>query len=676
MKCRAPWEKIAPLIGADTAMCDVSSTMADAGIDAGSDAAVAGLDGGGRRIVDASQVKPGPTKAARAQSSSGCTVAFPSGAGTPWWLGPVLMLVAWMRRRRIRQVFENPLQVGRDRGDVREEQVDMLRQTLRFTNQVRACCMGICAFAWMGAVAAGCSSGNKDGNGFPAPTAGTGGGNLGSGGISGGTGGQPRVSSGMAGAQGGRAGQAAQAGSASMTGGRSGGGGTSAAGSSASGNGGAAGGFVVVEAKCGPNDNPEKGLQGAVDAGTVNCGLTLLAEIPGGGDALGSGHCAYVRGGSSTPYGAGTITAYNIADPLNPVMTDMEPGIGGSESMRGQTVEGRAILVSGSGVYDVSNCEDIVKKGEIPWPSENAMNGIYFAALSSHEIAISHDAMRVYSGLGFAVAHIEDLEHPETWKVNDWACEMNKQSGFPQDVPNACDGPVHQDVGRQYSHSSDDNLEGTVWYGGNQNGDGFSAMEPATTRMVDITDPNSIKILDTVHEFPGHSMAWWRTPSGREFIIGANEGGGADSCVQYPRPTNLGNDLDAYIAEVTGNKFGKPFTLTLDINKPENCQTAAGNNPGISEYTIYNKNGAAFIMMEFGSAGLRVFDLRDGEHPREVAYYNDGNGHVHSGVFYYDEARGIMLASGSQAAHVLMLQPQMIAALGLPTPTDPKYPYE
>ena len=89
-----------------------------------------------------------------------------------------------------------------------------------------------------------------------------------------------------------------------------------------------------------------------------------------------------------------------------------------------------------------------------------------------------------------------------------------------------------------------------------------------------------------------------------------------------------------------------------------------------------NKNGAAFVMMEFGTAGLRVVDLRDGEHPKEVAYYNDGKGHVHSGVFYYDEARGLMLASGSQAMHVLMLQPQMIKALGLPTPTDPAYPYK
>jgi hypothetical protein len=114
--------------------------------------------------------------------------------------------------------------------------------------------------------------------------------------------------------------------------------------------------------------------------------------------------------------------------------------------------------------------------------------------------------------------------------------------------------------------------------------------------------------------------------------------------------------------------------LTLDVNKPENCRTAS--SAIISEHSVYNKGNAAFVMIEFGGAGLRVFDLRDGENPREVAYYNDGQGHAHSGVFHYDEARGIMLASGSRAAHVLMLQPQMIAALGLPMPTDPKYPYK
>jgi len=429
---------------------------------------------------------------------------------------------------------------------------------------------------------------------------------------------------------------------------------------------------------CGDDDSPETGLQGDVYPNTVNCGLTLLSEIPFGGSAQGSGHCAYVRLAGGAPYMGGAIKAFSLKDPLNPVETDEEQSVGGSESMRAHTVDGRAVLVSGKGVYDISDCENLVKKGEIQWPSENAQAGVLFAALSSHEISISHNAKRVYSGLGFNIAYIEDLEKPESWTVKNWSCEMNKQSGFPGDVPSSCDGPKQQDLGRQYSHSSDDNLEGTVWYGANQEGSA-SQMEPSTARMVDISKPDSIEILDSVQQFPGHSMNWWRTPDDREFIIGANEGlGAADTCVPYPRPVNLGNALDAYIVEVTGNKFGKPFPLTLDINRPENCDAAKASRSAasITEHSVYNKNGAAFVMVEFGGAGLRIFDLRDGEHPKEVAYYNDKKGHVHSGVFHYDDARGIIIASGNQASHVLMVQPQLIEALGLPKPTDPAYPYK
>ena len=447
-------------------------------------------------------------------------------------------------------------------------------------------------------------------------------------------------------------------------------------------------GFELVEAECGASDQPETGLQGDRYPGTVNCGLTLLADIPGGGSAQGSKHCAYVRTGGIT--GGGTVRAYSLKDPRNPVMTDEEPYGGASESMRALTLEDRAILVSGSEVFDISNCEDLVTKGETKWQSGNYQAGLYVAALNGHEISISHDAKRVYSGTGLGIAHIDDLDNPGAWTVKNWTCELNILRGVDID-PSVCEGPSQDDLSmtRQYSHSSDDNLEGTMWYGAQQldlssiggllGGSASSGPEPVTAMMVDITGlPDKLTVVDVVDNFPGHGVNWWRTPSGREFIIGSNEIGGADSCQEYPRPVDLGNSMDLYIVEVTGNKFGVPFPLTLDINKPENCEAAkaSGENPVITEQSVYNKNGAAFVMVEFGSAGLRIFDLRDGDHPREVAYYNDGAGHVHSGVFHYDDARGIVIASGSQATHVLVLQPQIIQALGLPTPTDPNYPYE
>lgn len=430
---------------------------------------------------------------------------------------------------------------------------------------------------------------------------------------------------------------------------------------------------------CGPSDNPETGIQGDKAPMTgANCGLTMLSWVPGGGAIAGSGHCAYVRLAGTTPYTGTVVKAYDLSDPTNPVETDETPSLGGSESIRAVTTADRAVLVAGSGVYDVSNCEDLVLKGEIQWPSFFAQMENYATATSSHEIALSHDAKRVYTGIGFGVADISNLEDPSTWAVKIWICEMNVQSGYPQGDASACDTAPEVDYQRQYSHSSDENLEGTRWYGANQI-ETTDGVEIPTLRVVDISVPGAITLLDEMTVFPGHSMTWWRTPSGKEFVMGANEDlvGTSDTCQDYPRPKGVGNAAEAYIAEVTNDVLMQASLLTLDINKPENCDaaTASGVVATITEHAVYNKNGAAFGMIEFGDAGLRIFDLRDGYAPKEVAYFNTGNGHVHSGLFHYDDARGLILASGSTGLQVLEVQPQIIDALGLPYPTDPNYPY-
>jgi len=111
LTCRAPWDTIAPLVGADSALCDGSLPTPDVGStessggggsDAGSGAVghSIGDDGGGGTAVDASPVTPEPAKAAPAPSTGGCTASFPRDASTPWWLAPVLMLAGWTLRSR------------------------------------------------------------------------------------------------------------------------------------------------------------------------------------------------------------------------------------------------------------------------------------------------------------------------------------------------------------------------------------------------------------------------------------------------------------------------------------------------------------------------------------------------------------------------------------------------
>ena len=710
MMCRAPWEQIAPLVDA---ICDGSSWMPDAGIDAEQPDPGPRVDGGGvdagadaASVVDSAHATPVPSEAPGIGRDGGCAVAMHSKVSPPWWLGLLLMLGGRMRRLRSpngRSCWPPRQTICRDRrcpcalgsaellgkssckgrghrGGRGEEHVGMhtSRRSIKCGRALRLATL----VAGMGAVAAGCSGESTDVDAPPPPNAGDspGAGTQGGAGSQGGVGTQ--------GGAGMEAGTGTQSGATTEQPDP----GTTTDGASDDSPGATVDCeglcFEPIEAECGASDSPETGFQGDAYPGTVNCGRTLLADIPGGGAAQGSGHCAFVRTGAIT--GGGTIQAYSLADPRNPVMTDEEPTLGSSESMRALTLEDRAILVSGSGVYDVRNCEDLVLKGEIAWPSAFYQAGLYVAALNGHEIAISHDGMRVYSGTGLGIADIEDLDNPDSWTVKNWTCELANQRGVPID-PSVCEGPSQNDVTmtRQYSHTSDDNLDGTIWYGAQQldlsaiggllGGVPAEGPEPVTATMLDVSRlPDRIEVIDVVENFPGHGLNWWRTPSGREFILGSNEIGGADSCVDYPRPVDLGNSMDFYIVEVTGNQFGVPFPTTMEINLPENCAAAmaSGANPLITEHSVYNKNGAAFAMIEFGSAGLRVYDLRDGENPREVAYYNDGLGHVHSGVFHYDDARGIIIASGSEATHVLLVQPQIIEALGLPTPTDPDYPYE
>jgi photosystem II stability/assembly factor-like uncharacterized protein len=113
MKCRQPWEMIAPFVDASTPVCGSSASIPDAGVDAGSRAAggrldngsMAGsrLDGGGS-VVDASQVTPAHTQSVRSSTSGGCAVVSPlivSRQCPKCWLAPLLtlMVIAMLRRR-------------------------------------------------------------------------------------------------------------------------------------------------------------------------------------------------------------------------------------------------------------------------------------------------------------------------------------------------------------------------------------------------------------------------------------------------------------------------------------------------------------------------------------------------------------------------------------------------
>lgn len=92
MKCQAPWEQLAPVLNAQTAICGTQpdEPMATS-FDAGTDAGAPKRDGGTVPVVEGS---PGT---AGARPASGCTVSSP-GNSTSGWLAFVVMLAGLLRR--------------------------------------------------------------------------------------------------------------------------------------------------------------------------------------------------------------------------------------------------------------------------------------------------------------------------------------------------------------------------------------------------------------------------------------------------------------------------------------------------------------------------------------------------------------------------------------------------
>lgn len=450
---------------------------------------------------------------------------------------------------------------------------------------------------------------------------------------------------------------------------------------------------------CGAKDTPETGIQGDipqadVDSGRANagynCGLSLVGEIPLSLPTLtasgiqGYDHCAYVR------TGANNIDVYDMRHPETPKkLTSLSPagsngGGGSSETMRVLTTSTRALLASGSSIYDVKDCEHPVHKGDITWP------GILpWPAGLSHDIRISHDGTKVYAGIGLVVADITDLDHPENWSVVNQSCSIAAQYHPVHAIAgdfdiNLCN--ISEDNLPQIAHGPDDNDTGTRIYIGNQGIPASVWIEEDTLRLLDAT-VNPPKILDTAPG-PGHSIDWFRTADGREYILHANEivAAPGGSCVPYPRPSNLGFAYEAFITEVTGDKLVRRSMLELDINKPENCaaKLASGQDTSIAYHSVDNPFAATFAMISYGDsfgalasnaggAGLRLWDIRDPSNPKEVAYYNGG--HLqHASVTHYDPKTGLLYMPGTDGFKVLELQPQIIRGLGLKYPTDPAYP--
>ena len=414
----------------------------------------------------------------------------------------------------------------------------------------------------------------------------------------------------------------------------------------------------VPKAICGPGDHTESGLQGETTVEerfggdserAYNCNLELVGEEPQAefqgaysqdGPAY-SGDCAYY--GTDRAATLQGIKVIDVSDPQHPQvsahLTDTPAALAPHETV--QTNDRSHLLVAGQttgsnfAVYDISaNCRHPVLKGSITMPGS-----------SNHMGAFAPDGKTYYATQNFqgigGFLYIVDLSDPANpqelprWQFlgdgRPHGLELNP-AGFLPGVP-----------------------EGTLLFAGQNGGFPFTAGGDGLV-IEDVSDyqfrrPNpQIRIVSKLF-WPDQGGAEAMIPvkiKGHPYLISTDESGGAGGAGGWAAACARGASAFGYpqiidVSDVTNPKI--VAKLRLQVSDPANCAallaetppdvpgTAPGTNlPAISGTTNYseetcvvdNPDNAKMMECSFQHGGVRVFDIRDPQHAKEIAYWKPG----------------------------------------------------
>jgi hypothetical protein len=412
----------------------------------------------------------------------------------------------------------------------------------------------------------------------------------------------------------------------------------------------------IPKATCGPTDHTESGLQGETtkqerfsgDSETpYNCNLQLVGEEPqdtyqGAFSQDGPAYydvCAYY--GNDRPATGQGIKVIDASDPQHPVvaanLTDSPAALNPHETVH--TNANTRLLVAGQtdgpnfSVYDISDCRHPVLKG-----------GVDFSSSTFHHMGNFAPDGKTYYASQNGPRHslypfdVSDPTHPQAlppWVyLGDGAphsLNLNPD-GFLPGVP-----------------------EGTLLFAGQAGSFPFTAGADGLV-VQDVSDyqfrrPNpQIRIISKLF-WTDQGTAESMIPvkiKGHPYLISTDEAGGASGAGGWEAACMRGASAFGYpqiidIADVTNPKI--VANLRLEVSDPANCEslrletppdvpgTAPGTNlPAISGTTNYseeacvadNPDDTKMLACGAQNAGLRVFDVSDPTHPKEIAYWKSG----------------------------------------------------
>lgn len=435
---------------------------------------------------------------------------------------------------------------------------------------------------------------------------------------------------------------------------------------------------------CGAKDLPETGVQGDVpllDLATgradqgYNCGLALvgynsLGARGGNANMAWSGNCAYIAGDG--------VAVVDVSNPQRPrhVRTLQSDGSKATvETLHAIDAPGRHLLATGRyglfglkgngqtgpvDIWDVADCTRPKLLSTIQFPA------------NVHNLTFEADGKRIWSTLPLQAADLTDPRKPKV--LRDIEADFQAQ------------GDYHF----EYAHEAWPSADGDRLYVGGQ------LVTSEDLIVVDISQwpAKQAKILGRVAS-PGHSIRP-ATINGTPYLVNSDESIlnlTAKGCLPDAL-TPFGGTSRPFLTDISNEHRPKVRSeIQLDINTLGHCadQLLSGTNASVHYQDVDDPDDTTFVMSSAWNAGLRITDVRDPLHPKEVAYFNPGRfpapnpfaGELGIGtavdlqsqsgldqawahVRYREDTGHLWLTTASGGFWVLELEPQVRKALDLP----------
>jgi hypothetical protein len=391
---------------------------------------------------------------------------------------------------------------------------------------------------------------------------------------------------------------------------------------------------------------PQERFSGDSERG-YNCNLELVGQYRGEGaySQIGPtyfGDCAYYGTDKVTPLQQHLgVTVIDASDPRHPHPTayldDTPAMLAPHETLKLNAK--RKLLVAGQNngpnfaVYDTSaDCRHPVLKASINLPGSLGHMGNFAPDGRTYYLT------QGFEGIG-GFLYIVDLSDPSN----------------PQQLP------TWQFLGDGRPHEAWLNKDGTRLYAGQYGtfgtvGNVAFGTGPNGLVIEDVSDyqfrrPNpQIRIISKLFwTDQGQAEPMYPvTIKGHPYLVSGDEAGGAGGVGGWAAACARGASPFGYPQIIDVGDETKPkiiAKLMLEINDPANCSrllaetpsdapgTAPGTNlPPESGTTNYsgercvadNPNNATMLACGFQNAALRIFDIRDPHHPKEIAYWKPG----------------------------------------------------